>query len=45
MWWQGYASLFGKTDQGGDIVQKGAYAASLKRLAAQGRPGQDAVAA
>ncbi len=35
---QGYASLFGKTDQGGDIVQKGAYAASLKRLAArQGR--------
>lgn len=35
---QGYASLFGKTDQGGDVVQKGAYAASLKRLAArQGR--------
>ena len=35
---QGYASLFGKADQGGDIVQKGAYAASLKRLAArQGR--------
>ena len=35
---EGYASLFGKTDQGGDIVQKGAYAASLKRLAArQGR--------
>ena len=35
---QGYASLFGKTDQGGDIVQKGAYAASLKRLSArQGR--------
>ena len=23
---EGYASLFGKTDQGGDIVQKGAYA-------------------
>ncbi len=35
---QGYASLFGKTDQGDDVVQKGAYAASLKRLAArQGR--------
>lgn len=33
---QGYASLFGKADQGGDIVQKGAYAASLKRLAAKG---------
>ena len=32
----GYASLFGKTDQGGDIVQKGAYGASLKRLAARG---------
>jgi hypothetical protein len=25
---EGYASLFGTTDQGGDIVQKGAYAAS-----------------
>ena len=38
---EGYASLFGKTDQGGDIVQKGAYAASLKRLAARlpGAPG------
>ncbi|MFM7444982.1 MAG: HK97 family phage prohead protease, partial [Tabrizicola sp.] len=23
---EGYASLFGKTDQGGDIVQRGAYA-------------------
>ncbi|MGL4239386.1 HK97 family phage prohead protease [Tabrizicola sp.] len=32
----GYASLFGQTDQGGDVVQKGAYAASLKRLAAKG---------
>lgn len=28
----GYASLFGKTDQGGDVVQKGAYGASLTRL-------------
>src|SRR3989338_8568114 len=33
----GYASLFGKRDQGGDVVQKGAYAASLKRLAGAGR--------
>ena len=34
---EGYASLFGRRDQGGDVVQKGAYAASLARLAAQGR--------
>jgi uncharacterized protein len=34
---QGYASLFGVRDQGGDVVQKGAYAASLKALAASGR--------
>lgn len=33
---EGHASLFGLTDQGGDIVVKGAYAASLKRLAARG---------
>jgi len=33
----GYASLFGKRDQGGDVVQKGAYAASLARLTAAGR--------
>ena len=33
----GYASLFGVKDQGGDVVQKGAYAASLKRLAAGNR--------
>ncbi|NJM83024.1 MAG: HK97 family phage prohead protease [Tabrizicola sp.] len=32
----GYASLFGVKDQGGDVVLKGAYAASLKRLAAGG---------
>jgi HK97 family phage prohead protease len=32
----GYASLFGITDQGGDVVAKGAYAASLARLAAKG---------
>ncbi|EYD73801.1 HK97 family phage prohead protease [Limimaricola hongkongensis] len=28
----GYASVFGKPDQGGDVVEPGAYAASLKRL-------------
>jgi len=33
---KGYASLFGVADQGGDVVQKGAYAASLARLRAQG---------
>ncbi len=27
----GYASLFGKSDQGGDTVEKGAYAASLSK--------------
>lgn len=34
---EGYASLFGKRDQGGDVVLQGAYAASLKRHAAAGR--------
>lgn len=34
---EGYASFFDAADQGGDVVQKGAYAASLKALAAQGR--------
>lgn len=33
---QGYASLFDQADQGGDVVCKGAYAASLARLAATG---------
>ncbi|MBP1805514.1 HK97 family phage prohead protease [Rubellimicrobium aerolatum] len=33
---EGYASLFGLPDQGGDIVERGAYAASLKRLASAG---------
>lgn len=33
----GYASLFGVVDNGGDIVTKGAYAASLKSIAAKGR--------
>ncbi|MGR3679599.1 MAG: HK97 family phage prohead protease [Paracoccaceae bacterium] len=34
---QGYASRFGEADQGGDVVAKGAYASSIKALAAQGR--------
>ena len=34
---EGYASLFGARDQGGDVVEPGAYGASLKRLAADGR--------
>lgn len=33
---EGYASLFGRPDQGGDVVQAGAYARSLKALAASG---------
>ena len=33
----GYASLFGSVDQGGDIVGKGAYGASLKSADAAGR--------
>lgn len=33
---EGYASLFGAVDAGGDIVLPGAYAASLKRLAGRG---------
>ncbi len=32
----GYASLFGKTDHGGDVVEPGAYAASLARIATAG---------
>ncbi|MEY8828057.1 HK97 family phage prohead protease [Sedimentitalea sp. XS_ASV28] len=34
---EGYASLFGQVDQGGDVVQKGAYEASIHALAATGR--------
>lgn len=34
---EGYASLFGARDQGGDVVQKGAYEASLKRLGEEQR--------
>ncbi len=33
---EGYASLFGLPDQGGDVVSRGAYGKSLKRLAARG---------
>ncbi len=33
----GHASLFGAVDQGGDVVQRGAYAVSLARLAKAGR--------
>ncbi len=32
----GYASLFGRADQGGDVVEPGAYAGSLARLAKAG---------
>ncbi|VAW01545.1 Gene Transfer Agent prohead protease [hydrothermal vent metagenome] len=34
---EGYASFFNDPDKGGDIVIKGAYAASLKRLGDEGR--------
>lgn len=34
---EGYASLFGKADQGNDVVASGAYQASLKSLAAADR--------
>lgn len=34
---EGYASLFGACDQGGDVVIRGAYAASLKAISADGR--------
>jgi len=33
---EGYASVFGVRDQGGDVVMPGAYSASLARLAAAG---------
>ncbi|WP_102109354.1 HK97 family phage prohead protease [Oceaniglobus roseus] len=33
---EGYASLFGASDQGGDVVSAGAYGASLATLAANG---------
>ena len=33
---EGYASLFGLRDQGGDVVEPGAYKASLDRLATKG---------
>lgn len=34
---EGYASYFGRQDQGGDVVQQGAYRASLEALKAAGR--------
>ncbi len=34
---EGYASLFGQRDQGGDTVAKGAFARSLARLGKEGR--------
>ncbi len=34
---EGYASYFGQADQGGDVVQAGAYAKSLAALKASGR--------
>ncbi len=34
---EGYASLFGDVDRGGDIVTAGAYSASLNKLEAEGR--------
>ena len=33
---EGYASVFGLVDRGGDVVLPGAYAASLSRMAASG---------
>ncbi|SPJ22432.1 HK97 family phage prohead protease [Palleronia abyssalis] len=33
---EGYASLFGAIDQGNDVVEPGAYGASLKRLTSKG---------
>ena len=34
---EGYASLFGQADQGGDVVQKGAYARSIAALESAGQ--------
>lgn len=34
---EGYASLFGAVDQGGDVVEPGAYGRSLEALTADGR--------
>ncbi len=34
---EGYASIFGRADNGGDVVARGAYAASLEAMRAQGR--------
>ena len=37
---EGYASIFGLTDQGGDVVEAGGYAASPAAPAASGRRGE-----
>ena len=34
---EGYASLFGDTDRGGDVVARGAYRSALERMTAEGR--------
>lgn len=34
---EGYASLFDRTDRGGDIVKRGAFARSLEQLKSEGR--------
>ena len=34
---EGYASLFGLADQGGDVVEEGAFGASLRRMREAGR--------
>jgi HK97 family phage prohead protease len=34
---EGYASYFGREDRGGDVVAAGAYSASLRKLAEEGR--------
>ncbi len=34
---EGYASIFGRVDQGGDVVAAGAYGASLRKLGSAGR--------
>lgn len=34
---EGYASLFGQVDQGGDVVEKGAYERSIRVLSNEGR--------
>jgi phage head maturation protease len=42
---EGYASVFGVADQGGDVVVAGAYGRSLAQAARRWAAGEDAVAA